>query len=357
MDIDIRLNIPALVKLMDYSASGIGSVAGPMLVSWKARQEAKAKAIGAKGEVEAQRIVTEGQADTMKIIATAQANARSLLVSPDSNVQGQLDFAHTVTQRIQFQEEKRQSNIETVVRHAASELEDKHVEDHEPDHDCTARYFNDVQDVSTKETQRLYAKILAGEVEKPGSTSTKTLGILKDLDRPTAMLFGILCSACTSLFSEREQILDARVISLGGDATQNALSKFGLSFDNLNILSEHGLIIADYKSRFGFSICVGTFGINEKKEKVVFRVPFGFEDRYWVLRSKKPRKIGSEYRVSGVALTKSGRELLKVVESQPVAGYSQDLVAFFASEGFVMTEADSVVPQVRNADLSWTQAE
>ena len=159
MSIDIKLNIPALEKLMDYSASGIGSVAGPMLVSWKARQEAKAKAIAAKGEVEAERIVTEGHADTMKIIATAQANARSLLVSPDSNVQGQLDFAHTVTQRIQFQEEKRQSNIETVVRHAASELEDKHVEDHEPDHDWTARFFNDVQDVSTKETQRLYAKI------------------------------------------------------------------------------------------------------------------------------------------------------------------------------------------------------
>ena len=158
---DIKVNIPALEKLMDYSASGIGSVAGSMLVSWKARQEAKAKAIAAKGEVEAQRIVTEGQADTMRIIATAQANARSLLVSPDSNVQGQLDFAHTVTQRIQFQEEKRQSNIEAVVRHAASELEDKHVKDHEPDHDWTARFFNDVQDVSTKETQRLYAKILA----------------------------------------------------------------------------------------------------------------------------------------------------------------------------------------------------
>ena len=145
------------------------------------------------------------------------------------------------------------------------------MEDHEPDHDWTARFFNDVQDVSTKETQRLYAKILAGEVEKPGSTSTKTLGILKDLDRPTAMLFVIVCSACTSLFSVGEQILDARVISLGGDATQNALRKFGLSFDNLNILSEHGLIIAEYRSWYDFKICVSTFGIDEKKDQVVGR--------------------------------------------------------------------------------------
>ena len=242
---EIKVSIPAIEKLLDYSASGIGSVAGSMLVSWKARQEAKAKAIAATGEVETQRILTEGQADTMEIIATAQANARSILVSPDSNVQGQLDFAHTVTQRIQFQEEKRQSNIESVVRQAASELEDKHVEDHEPDHDWTARFFNDIQDVSTKETQLLYAKILAGEVKRPGSTSIKTLSLLRDLDQPTAMLFRIFCSACISLFTDENHILDARVLSLGGDATQNALRKFGLSFDNLNILNEHGLIITD----------------------------------------------------------------------------------------------------------------
>ena len=138
---EIKVSIPGIEKLLEYSVSGIGSVAGPMLVSWKARQEAKAKAIAAKGEVEAQRILTAGQADAMNIIATAQANARSILVSRDSNVQGQLDFAHAITQRIQFQEEKRQSNIETVVRQAASELDDKHVEDHEPDHDWTARFF------------------------------------------------------------------------------------------------------------------------------------------------------------------------------------------------------------------------
>ena len=166
-----------------------------------------------------------------------------------------------------------------------------------------------------------------------------------------------MCSACTSLFSEGEQILDARVISLGGDATQNALRKFGLTFDNLNILSEHGLIIADYRSWHDFGICVA-FGINEKEEQVVVRVPFGFEGRYWVLRSKKPRKIGSEYRVSGIALTKSGGELpkgcRKVSQSLDTAKTWQ---RSSLRQDSVMTEVDSVVPQVRNTDLSWTQAE
>ena len=353
--IEIKVSVPAIEKLAEYSASGIGSVAGSMLASWKAQREANAKVIAAKGEVEAQRILAEGQADTMAIIATAQANARSLLVSPpppDSNIRGQLDFADTVTQRIQFQEEKRQSNIETVVRQAASELEDKLVGDHEPDHDWTARFFNDVQDVSAKETQQLYAKILAGEVVRPGSTSFKTLSILRNLDRPTAMLFKILCSACISLFFDKDHILDARVLSLGGDATQNTLKKFGLSFDNLNILNEHGLIIADYKSWYDIRMCVSTFGTNEKQEKIVVRVPFKFQDHYWVLEPTKPLKTGAAYRVSGVALTKAGRELLKVVDCQPIPGYSQELEVFFTSQGLVMAEVDSADPQIVNADLS-----
>ena len=347
-----KVRIPAIEKLLDYSASGIGSVAGTLLASWKARQEATAKVIAAKGEVEAQKILTEGQADTMSIIATAQADARSILVSPGSDVRGELDFSHAVTQRIQFQEEKRHGNIGTVIRQAASELQDKRVEDHEPDHDWTARFFSDIQDVSTREAQLLYGKILAGEVEKPGSTSIRTLSILRNIDRQTAVLFRILRSACMSLSVDGDQLVDARVLSLGGDASQNALRDFGLSFDNLNVLNEHGLIIADYRSWYDIRMCISVFGTNEKQEQVVVRMPFEFENRYWVLESSTPRTTGAEYRASGVSLTKAGRELLRVVECQPLPGYSRKLRAFFASQKMVMIEVDSGRPQITDTALS-----
>ena len=45
-------------------------------------------------------------------------------------------------------------------------------------------------------------------------------------------------------------MLDARVPSLGGNAAQNSLEAYGLGFGNLNVLNEHGLIIADYNSWF-----------------------------------------------------------------------------------------------------------
>ena len=185
MPVEVNINVLALHKLVDYVASGIGSVAGSMLAPWKARQEAKAKQI----EVEA-------KANSMRILADAQSDARKALISQDSPIIGELNIADSVSQRIQFQEAKRQANIEAVVRQAAEQLGDTTVEDIEPDHDWTARFFNDVQDVSSEEMQSLWTKVLAGEVERSGSTSIRTLGILKGLDQSTALLFQKFCSVC-----------------------------------------------------------------------------------------------------------------------------------------------------------------
>ena len=66
---DVNIKVPALEKLLDYGASGIGSVAGPMLAPWKAGRDARAKLVAAQGEVEAQKILAEGRAVTMRIIA------------------------------------------------------------------------------------------------------------------------------------------------------------------------------------------------------------------------------------------------------------------------------------------------
>ena len=190
---DFNLKIPAIEKLLDFAVSGIGSVAGPMLASWKARREANARVIAAQGESEVQRVLAEGQAQAMQIIAGAQVDARAILISPEATVKGQLDFGAAVTQRIQFQEEKRQANITAVIRQAAQELGDSKVQDHEVDHDWTARFFNDVQHVSSEEMQLLWAKVLAGEVKRLGQFSLRTLDTLRNLNAGEANLFAEAC--------------------------------------------------------------------------------------------------------------------------------------------------------------------
>ena len=49
-DMDPNAMVRALDKLLDYTASGIGAVAGPMLATWRARREAAALQIAAQGQ-------------------------------------------------------------------------------------------------------------------------------------------------------------------------------------------------------------------------------------------------------------------------------------------------------------------
>lgn len=73
------------------------------------------------------------------------------------------------------------SNNRAAVGHAAAVLDDKRVGDDEIDRDWTARFFNDVQDVSSEEMHVLWGRTLAGEVERPGRTRLRTLGVLGNL--------------------------------------------------------------------------------------------------------------------------------------------------------------------------------
>ena len=341
--VDANIRVPALEKLLDYTASGVGSIAGSMLASWRARRESDAKRIAALGEADVLEITAQAHSKALRTTATAQAEARAILASSDTIIQGELDIAQTVSQRIQFQEEKRQSNIDAVVGKAALELGDKDVPDNETDHDWTARFFSEVQDVSSEEMQSLWAKVLAGEVERPGSTSIQTLSILKDLDQQTANLLRRLCSACVTIKPDGNLFIDARVPSLGGNPAQNALKDHGLSFDTLNVLNEHGLIIADYNSWFDFRACVDIHP-SEPKQGNLLVIPFRFQERYWVLVPINQRD-NKEFKLSGVALTRSGRELSSVVDLEPMDDYAQDLTRFFKAKNLQVTEVYSPLPR------------
>ena len=85
-----------------------------------------------------------------------------------ASVRTDVDIRQEIQTRLTFQEEKRQPNIEAVVWRAADELGDREVDAHDIDHDWTAEFFSDVQDVSSEAMQTIWAKILAGEVERPG---------------------------------------------------------------------------------------------------------------------------------------------------------------------------------------------
>ena len=200
VDINVTLKVPAVEKLIDYVASGIGAIAGPMLAFYKAKPLAEVK-----------RIEAQGNADSLKIIADAQADAKKLFIDDNTQEQTKLDISSSnINQTIEFQGKKRLGNIQAVVHGAAEKLQGKEVPNHEPDHDWIARFFSNAQDVSSKDMQKLWSKVLTGEVEKPGRTSLRTLDILKNMTKWDAEMFEDICTFVISdfIFAENKTVME-----------------------------------------------------------------------------------------------------------------------------------------------------
>ena len=309
-NVEIKVLVPGFEKLVDVVASGVGSIAGSMLGPWMAKREGQARLIQAESEAKA-----------LTIQAQAQAEARRLLVADHRGlVSGEIEVGDAVRQRIEFQERKRQANIAAAVNHAALELYDTQVPAEEPDHDWTARFFGEVQDVSSEGMQLLWGRVLAGEVRKSGTTSKRTLGILKDLDADTAELFSRLCSAAVYLVGGNGQIFDGRVPSLGQNAGQNALQRFGLGFGALNRLNEHGLIIADYNSFNIYEVVDGP--------RQADHVDLLHQGVRWECDIQEKVKKSVSVKLHGVAITVAGCELSRVVSQEPLPKYTEALKRF-----------------------------
>ena len=262
-------------------------------------------------------------------------------------------FAHRVV--------REQMNLDTIAENAVKELEEENnTKTNRTGNDKSSPQQKIINDdwlnnfekearyKSTKEMQQLFGRILAGEIKQPGSYSIKAVKALSELDPAVAKLFKQLCSCASfiSLPGFSHVIVDARVISLGGNAGSNALKKFGLGFSELNLLNEYGLIISDFNSWHDYQLCLwskekaffyfskqqGTiqlFNENVIKKEGMILLPFYHRKQDWMLNSRKEYAVKKTLPVSGVCLSKIGRELSQIVDIEPAEEYTQELKQYF----------------------------
>ena len=203
------------------------------------------------------------------------------------------------------------------------------------DDDWLNNFETQARQVSTEEMQLRFGRVLAGEIEKPGSYSIRTIKTLGELDQKTATLFKKLCSLCVVLESPTGgPIIDCRVPSLGLSLQRNELRKYGLAYSDLNQLNEYGLIISEYDSWFyDYILCVA--GTDSNKPKL----PFKHQGRYWGLFTGT-ELAGNEVfsLLLGVALSGAGRELFRIVDQDSTPQYTEDLMEYFTIQGLGMVE-------------------
>ncbi|MEY9333164.1 hypothetical protein ABH911_003475 [Pseudomonas protegens] len=154
--IDLKGISKPITKLIDSVSKGIGAIYEPVSKVRNAKAEAKA----------------------MLILAEAQ------------NAVG--DVSSRALERVNYREIRRQNNIDSIVKGAVGVLPSQ-VSTEEVDEDWIVNFFDLAQDVGNAEMQKIWSKLLAGEVSKPGSYSPRTLNVVKSLTPKDAHMFTTLC--------------------------------------------------------------------------------------------------------------------------------------------------------------------
>ena len=226
---------------------------------------------------------------------------------------------------------KEQLNLNEIGLHAANNLNNEKYEDEEKQtskeisDDWLNEFENYAKLKSSDEMKMIFGKILSGEIKEPGSFSIRTVRLISQLDNQAAKLFQRLCSQTVSMYFGGSHLFDARVVSMTGNAASNSLTQYGLSFDNLNILQEYGLIISDYNSYMNYAPCV----VNENMGVAASLYLGG--DHYGLLPTDRD-KYDKTVRFNGVALTKAGKELLKIIPLEDASKYKKDFEEFLAKK-------------------------
>jgi hypothetical protein len=247
-----------------------------------------------------------------KIIAEAEGQAAAMVAL----AQGRAKLAgieSRVAARVRKLEVRRQENTESIVRKAVDALPlPEQVSEQPVDADWISRFFQDCQDISDDQMQQVWARILAGEVARPGSFSRRTLSVVRDLAKGEADLFVKLCSFAWI-------VPGLGFVPLVHDIGAQHVNEDGINFATLTHLASIGLI--EFNSIAGYQIA-----------KPLKEILVKYCDRTHHLKSD-----GDEARTLSLGkaiFTSVGRELLMISNAQGDVRYEKAALEEWAKQGW-----------------------
>lgn len=225
-----------LTKLVETVGCGIGRIIEP----WHIERMAKAKA----REIE---IISGAISDNITLPVVYDGGTISI------NTKDANDLVIRAQNRFLFQEMKKQQNIEAVVCNAYSELKDvDSVSDTPVEEDWISEFFNCVANISAEKMQILWGKLLAGEVQRPGSFSLRTLEVLKRLSLKEANVFNEISPFILQCKGDDEGTYIDYFLIHDDDGT--ILKKYNIPFSKIMLLSEAGLLCENSLINIGFNV-------------------------------------------------------------------------------------------------------
>lgn len=253
----------------------------------------------------------------IKRIAQAEAEAEKINALAKIEVS---EIQQRALARLVQEEGKRQENIESITANAIGQLKD----DAKPEklhEDWISHFFEKCRNVSDREMQGLWSSLLAGEANKPGSYSKRTIELVSSLDKSDAHLFTQLCTFAIS---------GGEIFPLVLDYNADIYLKKGINFGALNHLDSLGLI------KFNN---LQTFILQNLPQNVTFLylgIPVSF---------KLKAESKNNFEIGHVMLTQTGQQLAPICGAQIDIEFINYLTDYYRKKGI---EVNSPSPNKAN---------
>jgi hypothetical protein len=159
------------------------------------------KIFGDLYEPRKQRKLAFVEAEKIKLIGKAEIEIETMKMKElnnttnfikEENLNLQLDLIERTKKRIFNEEIQNQMNIDDIIDKSIIYLPEE-ISNEPVDNTWTKKFFEKAKYVNDEDMQILWAKILSGELEKPGSVSLKTLQIVENMNKNEAQLFLKFC--------------------------------------------------------------------------------------------------------------------------------------------------------------------
>ena len=223
----------------------------------------------------------------------AEAEAEAAMIQAESDIEV-ADLKRRAEARVASESIKQQANMEGITYAALSYL-NSDAAPQDVENDWGTNFFEKCRNVSDEEMQQVWGRILAGEANKPGFFSRKTVNVMADLGKADAELFRNLCRfawACQG---------DALVIPLVFDFADEIYNQQDVRFNSCTHLEALGLV--NMEGFVDISLMVKEFIVSYDKRTIIV--------------SSNDDEISTGH----VKFTQAGLELSRICEVEPVDGF------------------------------------
>ena len=253
-----------------------------------------------------------------RITRKAKAEAKADLIRADSQIAVD-ELQRRAATRFVLEETQRQANMEAIIEKSLPLLE----QDSSPesmDNDWVANFFDKCRLFSDEEVQQLWAFVLSGEANSPGTFSRQTVNILANLDEDHIKLFEAL-SNFTWYISDYP-------IPLVFDLSHTIYTKPTVDAEEI-IGINHGIAMELDNVGLVRYINVGFNNIVSRENTTASYCGQSYR--------LSPPNVHSKLNVGNVLFTSAGIQLLALCTPKSVDGYCEYVLMEWGKQKFAIT--------------------